>query len=428
MPRLRDLALDVGPLRHHRDFRLLMLGQIINNLGSMATQVALPYQLYVITRSPLALGTLAALQLAAILIASPLAGALADTLDRRRMLLTTQVGLCAVSSILALLAFSNRTAAWNLFTLAFVQAIFDALDRPARQSMFPRMVDRERLSAALAIHRATQSLARVLGPAFGGILIAALGVPAAYAADAVTFVASFATLLAISQVPPLERMAQSGFSAIREGLAYVRRAPVVLSAFVVDLDAMIFGMPTALFPILALDVFHIGPAGLGLITAAPSAGAIIGLLTSGWVHRVRFQGRVVLAAVAVWGLAISLFGLVGYLPLALLLLALAGAADVYSAVLRATIIQLGTPDRLRGRVSSLNSMVTTSGPKMGGLESTTVAALTSAQFSVVSGGLLCLLGLAFAIRRFPELVNYDATRIEEPVIVSPAGVVAPAVR
>jgi MFS family permease len=418
--RLRDLALDVGPLKHHRDFRWLMAGQVVNQLGTMATQVAIPYQLYVLTRSPLALGALASLQLAAILLASPLGGALADRLDRRQLLLTTQAALCCISSALCLLAFTGLARPWHLFALAFVQAMFDATDRPARQSMLPRMVDRERLSAALTLHRATQSLSRVLGPAFGGVLIASMGLPAAYAVDAVTFVASFVTLLAISRVPPMERAPQSSFAAIGEGLRYVRRVPVVLAAFVTDLDAMVFGMPTALFPILALDVFHVGPAGLGLITAAPSAGAVAGLLSSGWVHHTRYQGKVVLACVAVWGFAIAAFGLMTWLPLALLLLAVAGAADVYSSVLRATMVQVITPDHLRGRITALNSMVTTSGPRLGGLESTLVAAVSTARFSAVSGGLLCVLGLAAIIRLYPEFVAYDA-RAPQPALAAPAG-------
>lgn len=412
--------LDVRPLRAHREFRLLVLGQMINNLGSMATQLALPFQLYLLTHSALALGALATTQLAAMLIASPLAGAIADTVDRRKLLLYTQSGLCSVSVILTILAVRAAVPAWPIYVLAFIQAVLDSCDRPARQSLVPRLVSEERLGAAIALQRATMSLARVLGPALGGVLIASVGLAAAYGVDALTFVASFVALALMPPVPAAGHSQQGAWRMVAEGLAYVKSTPTVLAAFVVDLDAMIFGMPTSLFPILAIDVFHMGSTGLGLLTAAPSFGSIVGLALSGWVHRVRYQGRLVFAAVGAWGVAITLFGLVKAMPLAMLLLAIAGAADVISAIVRATIIQTVTPDRLRGRVSALNTMVVGGGPKLGAVESTAVAAISSAPASVVSGGVLCLLGLAAVARWSREFLAYDSRRaVELPVTAPP---------
>jgi hypothetical protein len=186
----------------------------------------------------------------------------------------------------------------------------------------------------------------------------------------------------------------------------------LLSAFAIDLNAMVLGSPVALFPVLALDVFHAGPRGLGLLSSAPAVGAVIGLLSSGWVHRVRYQGRIVFAAVGIFGLAYTLVGLTRYLPFALGLLVVAGGADAISSMVRWTIIQLSTPDGLRGRVSSLNSMVVFGGPRLGDIESTTVAALTGAQFSVFSGGLLCLFGAVFVARCLPRLGAYDTSRMQ----------------
>ncbi|HUZ76252.1 MAG TPA: MFS transporter [Chloroflexota bacterium] len=412
MPHLRSLALDIEPLRVHRDFRLIFCGQLINTMGSQITQVALPYELYLLTRSALALGAMATIQLIAVLLVSPMAGAVADAVDRRRLLLGTQVGLCSVSTALALLAASGQATPWQIYLLAFVQAGVNALDRPARQAIVPRLVSRKRLTAAITLNQVGTKTASVLGPSVGGLLIASTGLSLAFGLDAASFLAGIAALLAIAGLPPLGEVAKPGWSAILEGLSYVKRTPAVLAAFCVDLDAMIFGLPVALFPILALNVFHAGATGLGLLTSAPAAGAVIGGLSSGWLRRVRHPGRVVLGAVGVWGVAITLFGFTRLLPLALVFLALAGGADAISAVMRWTIIQVSAPDQLRGRVTALNSMVVNAGPRLGDMEATGIAALISVQVSVISGGLLSLLGLIVVARAFPRFATFDAQMLE----------------
>ncbi len=408
MPTLRSFALDIEPLRHHRDYRLIISGQVVNNFGTQVTRVALPYQVYVLTHSPLSLGILAASQLAAILAFSLIGGAIADAVDRRKLLLINQAGLCSVSAALFFLALVHTTVAWPLFLLAFIQATFGAIDAPARKAMIPRLVSRERLTAAMAINQAGFQTSTVVGPGLGGILIATIGLPAAFGFDVLSFVASFWTLLAIAKIPPLTQVARPSIATIVDGLRFIRKAPVVMAGFVIDLDAMVFGLPVALFPALALDFFHAGPAGLGLLVSAPAAGAIIGLLTSGWLQRTRHQGRVLIAMVAIWGASITLFGLVAFFPLALVFLAIAGGADALSAILRNSMSQMIATDEFRGRVSAAHSMVVSSGPRLGDIEATTVAALTSAQISVVSGGLVCLLGLLAVARAFPQLAAYDA--------------------
>jgi MFS family permease len=264
------------------------------------------------------------------------------------------------------------------------------------------------LSAAIALGQLSFQAVGVAGPALGGLLIATIGVAAAYALDAVTFLGAIVALIIIAPLPPRPGAPSPSVKAIADGLRFARAKRDVLATFVVDLDAMIFGMPTSLFPALALDVFHTGPAGVGLMTAAPAAGALVGAVLTGWTGRVRHPGRAVVVAVAGWGLAITAFGLVSAsFGLALLFLALAGAADVVSAVLRGAIVQLDTPDELRGRVMSIHTLVVTSGPRLGDAEAALVAALTSPQFSVVSGGLLCLVGLGVVVRRFPELMDFE---------------------
>jgi MFS family permease len=362
---------------------------------------------YVLSGSALAIAALAAVQLVPILAFSLGGGAVADAVDRRRLLLVTAVGLAATSLGLVALSLVPSPPLVAIYAVAFVAASLWAIDQPARSSAVPRLVPPERLPAAIALNQLNVQTAAVVGPAIGGAVIATAGLPAAYALDVLSFGASLVALTMIAPLPPLGRVARPGLAAIREGLRFAADRRVILATFAIDLDAMIFGMPTSVFPILALDTFHAGPAGVGLLTAAPAAGAVLGALFSGWVSGVRRTGRAVIVAVAAWGVAIAAFGLVTFsFPLALICLAIAGAADVLSAVFRSTIVQLETPDELRGRVTALHLLVVTSGPRLGDLEAAGVAAVVGAQVSVVSGGLICLAGLIAVVRAFPELAAH----------------------
>ena len=404
---VRRFFLDVTPLRLDRDFRWLWTGQAINGIGSQITRLALPYQVYVLTGSTLAIAALTLFQLIPILVFSLGAGSIADAVDRRRMLRITQLALMACSAALVLLAFQPSVPLPLLFGVAFIAAAFQSLDQPARSSAIPRLVARERLPAAIALGQLNFQIASVVGPTVGGVLIATVGLPGAYLVDVASFTASLAALGAIQPLPPLAGAARPGLAAIGEGLRFAWERRVILATYVIDLDAMIFGMPTSLFPALALDVFHAGPQGLGLLAAAPSVGALLGALLSGWVSSVRRVGLAVIVAVAIWGAAITLFGLsVFSFALALFFLAVAGGADVLSAVFRSTIVQLAAPDQLRGRIASIHILVVTSGPRIGDIEAAAVASLIGAQASVVTGGLLCLIGLVGVWRLFPELRDH----------------------
>jgi MFS family permease len=409
--RVRRLFLDTTPLRLDRDYRWLWSGQVVNGIGNQITRIALPYQVYVLTGSTLAIAALTFFQLVPILLFALGGGSLADVMDRRRLLMATQAGMAVCSLALVLLALTDEPPLLALFAVAFFAAGLSAVDQPARSSSIPRLVPAERLSSAIALNQLNFQMASIVGPAIGGLLIATVGIAGAYAVDLVSFVASFAALLAIRPIPPLTAAMRPGLAAIREGLAFTRRRRAILGSFVIDLNAMIFGMPTSLFPVLALDTFQTGPAGFGLMAAAPAAGAFVGALFSGWVKAVRRIGLAILVAVAVWGLAITAFGLVTVsFPLALLCLAVAGAADVFSAVFRSTLVQLETPDELRGRVMSIHILVVTSGPRLGDIEAAVVASLTTPQFAVVSGGVLCVLGVGVVARRFPELARHVLAR------------------
>ncbi|MDQ3871021.1 MAG: MFS transporter, partial [Chloroflexota bacterium] len=274
-------------------------------------------------------------------------------------------------------------------------------------SAVPRLVPPQRLPSAIALNQLGFQATTVVGPAAGGVLLATAGLAGAYAVDVASYAVAMLGVLAIRPLPPVGEIARVTLGAVREGLRFAFRRRVILSTFAVDLVAMIFGMPSALWPVLALDVFRVGPTGIGLLAAAPGAGAFVGALLSGWVGRVERVGWAVIAAVGVWGAAIVAFGLSTFsFPVALVFLGVAGAADVLSAVFRSTLVQLETPDALRGRVTALHILVVTSGPRLGDVEAAAVAALAGAQASVVSGGLLCLAGLAVVVRFFPELAAH----------------------
>ena len=409
--RLRGLLVDVEPLRRDRDFRLLWSGQAVSGIGNQVTRIALPYQVFVLTGSTLAIAALTLVQLIPILVFALGAGSLADAVDRRRLLLVTQLLLALASLALVVLALVPAPPLLALFAVAFVAASLGSVDQPARASAVPRLVPAIRLPAAIALNQLNFQVASVVGPAVGGILIATVGLPGAYAVDVLSFGASIGTLLLMAPLPPLT-VSRPGLAAVREGMAFVRGRRAILSTFVIDLDAMVFGMPTSLFPVLALDVFKVGAQGLGLLAAAPAFGALLGAALSGWVPRVTRIGFGVIVAVILWGVAITAFGLTTFTPttlsfgFALLFLAVAGGADVISAVFRATIVQLDTPDELRGRVSAIHGLVVTSGPRIGDIEAAVVAAIVGPTLSVVSGGLLCLGGVGVVARRFPELASH----------------------
>jgi MFS family permease len=418
--RLRGLILDVSPLRRDPDFRRIWTGQGISAIGNQITRITLPFQVYALTGSPLAIAALTACQLVPIVLFSLGGGSIADAVDRRRLLLVTQVAMAMASLMLAAIALGVLGAQPPLaaiLVVAFVAAGVGAVDQPTRTSAIPRLVPPERLPAAIALNQLSGQTAQVIGPAVGGLLIATVDVGGAYLVDVATFSASLVAIVGMRPLPPLPGAARPGLAAVREGLAFARRNRLLLSTFVIDLNAMIFGMPAALFPVLALEVFHVGPEGFGLIAAAPGFGAFFGALLSGWVARVRDVGRAIIAAVVVWGAAIAAFGLATFsFPLALAFLAIAGAADVLSAVFRSTAVQLETPDQLRGRVSALHILVVTSGPRLGDLEAATLASVVGAQASVVSGGVLCILGVAVVARIFPELAAYRPR-----ILAGPAG-------
>jgi MFS family permease len=417
---LRRIAIDISPLRGSRDFRLLWFGQLISLTGRQFTTVALPWQVYLLTGSPLAVGLISLVQVVPLIVLSIAGGAVADRWDRRKVILWTEFGMALSSGALLAGAIHGNPPLWYLYVVTGVQAGLTGLNQPARSASIPMLVSSQQLPAAFALNQVMFNTTLVVGPMIAGLIIAAGGnglggVSWAYGIDVVTFAASLVATLLLRPLRP-ERAegeeATTGLAAIKEGFAFLRGKRVLNSTFYIDLVAMIFGMPRALFPALALTVFHVGAFGVGLMNAAPAAGALLGALTSGWLGGVRRQGAAVVWAVVMWGASIAAFGLLGsFFGLALVALAIAGAADVVSAVFRSTILQTGIPDSLRGRITAVHIMVVTGGPRIGDFESGLVASLTTPVISVVSGGLACIVGAAAIAWRVPEFWRYRAKRV-----------------
>ena len=404
---LRRVAVDVTPLRLSKSYRRLWLGTGVSAIGSQITTVAIPFQLYDETGSTLLVGLLAIAAVVPLLTVPLYAGAVADAVDRRRLLLASDVALVAVSVGLVVNGLLAQPSIWFLFVAEALSTAAYAVQRPSRDALLPRIVPDGHLTAALAVDDIFFSLARVAGPAGGGLLIAGIGIAGAYAVDVATFAFSLAAIWSLPSIPPGEGAERASWRAVAEGFRFVRRRPALLGIFLVDSNAMLFGMPAALFPAFAEQLGG-GARTVGFLYAAPSAGALVASLLSGWLPRVRRQGLGVYLAVGAWGIAIALFGLAETLWLALLLLAVAGASDYVSAVLRSTILYSETPDAMRGRLSGIELAQVASTPALGNLEAGVVASLTSVRFSIVTGGIACVAGALVIALTLPALLRYEA--------------------
>jgi MFS family permease len=403
--RLRGLAVDVSPLRRHREFRLLWFGQGVSFLGGMVTYVAIPYQVYHLTGSSLAVGLLGLVELVPLLAAALVGGALADALDRRLMVRLTEAALAACSACLLANSLLPHPAVWPLYLLSAASAVMDGFQRPSLDALVPRLVERDEMPAAAALQTVRFELAAIGGPALGGVLIATVGLPATYGFDLVTFAASLGLLSMMRAVPPAPDAERPSLRRIREGWDYARSRPELIGTYVVDIVAMFFGMPMALFPAAATAL---GGAGvLGLLYAAPAVGSLITTATSGWSSRVHRHGAAVCVAAAVWGAGVVTFGLASDLWLALAGLVIAGGGDMVSGLFRSTIWSQTIPDHLRGRLAGIEQVSYSTGPLLGNVESGAAASLVGVRGAIVSGGVLCVVGVGVAALMLPAFWRYD---------------------
>ena len=406
--RVRGLALDTTPLRVSPPFRNLLAGDAVSVVGTNITTVAVPLQVYEQTGSAFAVGLVGFAGLVPLVVFGLYGGAVADAVDRRRLVLCTTAGQVVLSAVLLLHALAGLRWTPLLYAVVAAQAALFAIDHPARAAFVPRLLPVELLPAANALKQVQFNLGVTAGPLLGGVLVGQFGYAAAYGVDAVSFTAALWAVGRLPAMPPGGGGRAAGLASVLEGLRFLGTRPVLLMTFVVDLVAMVFAMPRALFPALAEQVYGGGPQTAGAMYSALAAGALLGALAGGWFGRVRRQGVAVLVAIVVWGVAVALFGLTDELALGLLLLAVAGGADMVSAVFRTSILQAAAPDDMRGRLGGVFVVVVAGGPRLGDLRAGSAVGLVGLQGSVVAGGLACValtLALAAAVPRFR---SYDA--------------------
>lgn len=406
--RARGLALDTSPLRASRAYRNLLVGDAVSVVGTQVTAVAVPIQVYDQTGSAFAVGLVGLAGLLPIVLLGLYGGAVADAVDRRRLVLFTTVGQALLSAVLLSQAVADLRQTWLLYAVVAGQSGLFALDSPARQAFVPRLLPGDLLPAANALRQVEFNVGVTAGPLLAGLLVGRFGFGWAYGLDAVSFTASLWAVASLPSMPPVGGGRRAGLASVVEGLRFLVTRPVLMLTFVVDLVAMVFAMPRALFPALAEQVYGGGPETAGALYSALAAGALLGALGGGWFGRVRRQGLAVLAAVVVWGLAVALFGLTNRLWLGLLMLAAAGGADMVSAVFRTSILQAAAPDEMRGRLGGVFIVVVAGGPRLGDARAGGGAALVGLQGAVVAGGLACVALVCAIAAVVPRFRAYDA--------------------
>jgi MFS family permease len=410
----RGWAIDTTPLRDP-NYRRLFWGVAATMLGQQMTLVAVPFQVYALTGSSLLVGVTSIVALVPLVVFGLLGGAIADAMDRRRLMLITSVGAAVTSALLALQALlpggGNLVLLW---ILAACVSGFAAVNQPTRSAVIPAIVGQAAVPAANALAMTVRQAGVIVGPLLAGVLIGLGELFLTYAIDALGFLVAALLLRGLPSLPPHGVQGplrlRSAVRGVGEGFAFLRTQPVLLMTFVVDIIAMMFAWPQAVFPELSDTRFAGSPNSLGWLFAGVSIGALFMGLTSGWVARVDRQGAVVLAAIAVWGVAIIGFGLAPTLWLAVLCLAVAGAGDMVSAVLRTSMLQLAAPDEMRGRMQGVFIVVVAGGPRLGDLRAGALASAASVTVAMVSGGVVVVLAMAVVALVVPSFWLFRASR------------------
>jgi MFS family permease len=428
---LRNLTLDLEPLRASRDFRYMWLGATISSIGTQITRVTVPWVVYKQTDSYAALGAIGLFTLVPMLVCSVLGGAVADIFDRRNVArLSALVG--GVTSLLHVLnvTFGN-TQLWALFTLHVLGTSLLMGGAPAARSALPFIIDKQHLTSALMLQSTTYSTSSVVGPLLGGLIVTSLGARWAFFIDAVTFAVSFACWTRIKPIPPLAAGARMGVAVVLDGLRALRGHKPIIGSFLADLNAMVFGMPIVLFVAIADQRWPEHPSYFGILSAAIPFGMFVATVFSGWTRNVTRHGVVVVVSIVIWGLAIAMFGLVDNMLSSCVCLAIAGAADMVSGVSRNAMLLLSASPELQGRIQGVGMAVWTAGPALGDAEAGGVAAITSLDTSIWLGGLACVAGIGVIAVAFPEFLRFRAfTRRDETLDASaddgaPAGAIDP---
>ena len=394
----------------HRDFRLLWMGQVVSITGSQMQLVAINWHVYLLTKSPLALGAVGLVRVLPIIWCSLVGGVVADAFDRKRLMLAAQSVMLTSAGVLAAVTAVGLSSVWPIYLLTAIASAASAFDNPARQALLPSLVPERDFQNAVSLGLIAFQVAMIAGPALGGLLLNARGPAIVYAINSASFLAVIIALLLmrVRGRASGEGAAQVNIRALRDGLRFVWRTPIIVQTMTLDFVATFFASATALLPIFAAEILHVGARGLGVLAASPAVGAVVAGLVMARLGALRRQGAVLIGSIAVYGAATVAFGLSRVFWFSLLMLALTGAADTVSTVLRQTIRQLMTPDHLRGRMTSINMIFFMGGPQLGELEAGTVAALVGAPLSVVTGGLGCLIAVALAMVMAKNLLHYES--------------------
>ncbi|AUY54515.1 MFS transporter [Streptomyces sp. CB01881] len=402
---LRSLRPDLTPWRSSRDFRLLWLSGCVTSLGSFLTYVAVPMQIKELTGSSVAVGLVGAFELVPLVVFGLWGGALADALDRRRLVLFSEAALGLLSGVLLLNALLPTPVLWPVYLVAALVAAADGLQRPALDSLTPRIVPHNQLTAAFALNSLYRNAGSVAGPALAGVVVAFAGVQTAYALDVLTFAASLVLLARIRAVPPPTGADKPSVQAVLTGVRYAWSRKDLLGTYAVDLVAMLFAFPVAVFPFLASELD--ADWALGLMYSASAVGALAVSVTSGWASRVHRLGRMLVAAALGWGAAMALAGLTASVWAVLLCLALAGGADQISGIARSTLWNQSIPDEVRGRMAGVELLSYSLGPQLGQVRAGGMAGLVGVRASVWVGGVACVAGVLALVAALPALLAYD---------------------
>jgi len=399
---------DVRPLQVSPPYRRLFFGNTVAQLGQQMTNVVVAIQVYALTHSSFYVGLVGAFGLVPLVVLGLYGGAIADAVDRRTLALVASAGLWAVSIALALQAFLGNESVWVLYVCLAVQSAFYAVNNPARSAMVPRLLDKELIPAAAALNMASFNLGFTFGPMLGALVIKWHGFGAAYTVDVVTFTAAYYALVRMPKMPPLADSPRAGTKSVVDGLRFLKRSPNLRMTFIVDLCAMVFAQPRALFPALAFKVYGGGAGVVGLLQAAPAAGAVVAFVFSGWISRVRLQGLAIVVAVIAYGAVVGGVGLTDVLWLGVLFLAMSGMADMVSSAYRNTILQVAAPDQMRGRLQGVFIVVVAGGPRAGDFLAGSVASTVGERTALVLGGLACIVGVLVACLAQRGFLAYDA--------------------
>jgi MFS family permease len=378
--------------------------------------VAINWHVYLLTKSSLALGAVGLVRVVPIILCSLVGGVVADVFDRKRLIIVTQLVLLSSAGLLSAVTAYGLRSVWPIYLLTALSAAATAFENPARQALLPMLVPAEDFTSAVSLGLISFHFATVVGPALAGFVLSAYGPAPVYAANAVSFVAVIIAMLLIrtgGRVASTESgAARVSFAALREGLGFVRRTPIIVQTMTLDFIATFFASATALLPIFAAEILHVGARGLGLLAAAPATGSVVAGFIMARLGTLRKQGFILLAAIGVYGLATIGFGLSKVFWLSLIMLAMIGAADTVSTVLRQTIRQLSTPDYLRGRMTSINMIFFMGGPQLGEMEAGALASVLGASLSVVTGGVGCIVAVTVAALMARKLRSYEGTMKE----------------